>query len=62
MHGFGQDEAGVLYALVTNTHSAGSGGIVYRIAAVPEPAGWAMFGPGGLALLMARRWRPVRLA
>ena len=39
-----------------------SGDIVYRIAAVPEPASWAMFGLGGLALLTARRRRPVRLA
>jgi glucose/arabinose dehydrogenase len=32
VHGFGQDEDGELYALVTNTSSSGTGGIVYKIA------------------------------
>ena len=62
VHGFGQDDAGELYALVTNSCSAGTGGIVYRIAAVPEPAAWAMFGLGGLALQLARRRRPPQPA
>ena len=35
VHGFGQDAAGELYALVTNTPANGTGGIVYKFA--PEP-------------------------
>ena len=31
VHGFGQDEDGELYALVTNTSANGNGGIVYKI-------------------------------
>ena len=31
VHGFGQDDAGELYALTTNTPSSGAGGIVYKI-------------------------------
>lgn len=31
VHGFGQDEDGELYALVTNTSASGTGGIVYKI-------------------------------
>jgi glucose/arabinose dehydrogenase len=42
VHGFGEDAAGELYALVTNTPADGSGGIVYRIAAIPEPGSWAL--------------------
>ncbi len=34
VHGFGQDAAGELYALVTNTSANGAGGIVYQIAPV----------------------------
>lgn len=37
VHGFGQDAAGELYALVTNTPSNGTGGIVYKFVPVPEP-------------------------
>jgi len=32
VHGFGQDEDGEIYALVTNTAANGTGGIVYKIA------------------------------
>jgi glucose/arabinose dehydrogenase len=54
VHGFGQDDAGELYALVTNTPSNGTGGIVYAIT-TPEPGGLALV---GLALLgCARRGR-----
>jgi glucose/arabinose dehydrogenase len=41
VHGFGQDDAGELYAMVTNTPSNGTGGLVYKLvipSAVPEPA------------------------
>jgi len=38
VHGFGQDTSGELYAMVTNTPANGSGGIVYKLTAVPEPA------------------------
>jgi glucose/arabinose dehydrogenase len=34
VHGFGEDAAGELYALVTNTPANGSGGIVYKFAPV----------------------------
>ncbi len=64
VHGFGQDDAGELYALVTNTASNGTGGIVYMLtaAAVPEPATWASLGLGLLALgatCVGRRRRPA---
>ena len=49
---------GELYALVTNTPANGTGGIVYQITAVPEPATWISFGAGALVLLtIARRRR-----
>lgn len=58
VHGFGQDAEGELYALVTNTPANGTGGIVYRISAVPEPATWASMALGGLVLLtLVRRSR-----
>ena len=38
MHGFGEDGNGELYAMVTNTPANGTGGIVYKLVAVPEPA------------------------
>jgi hypothetical protein len=43
VHGFGQDENGELYAMVTNTPPNGSGGIVYKLTAVPEPAASTLF-------------------
>jgi glucose/arabinose dehydrogenase len=38
VHGFGQDGHGELYAMVTNTPANGTGGIVYKLVAIPEPA------------------------
>ncbi len=59
VHGFGEDDSGELYALVTNTASNGTGGIVYQLtAAVPEPATWASLGLGLMVLgALARRRR-----
>jgi hypothetical protein len=37
VHGFGEDGNGEIYAMVTNTPANGTGGIVYKIAPVPEP-------------------------
>jgi hypothetical protein len=34
VHGFGEDADGELYALVTNTPSNGTGGIVYKLVAI----------------------------
>ena len=34
VHGFGQDEDGELYALVTNTSANGTGGIVYKLTPI----------------------------
>ncbi len=57
VHGFGQDASGELYALVTNTPANGAGGIVYRIAPVPEPSTVVLMLPGvaGLGIRGHRR-------
>ena len=56
LHGFGEDGLGELYALVTNSTSGGTGGIVYQITAVPEPMTLSVVGMGlGLSLLRRRR-------
>ena len=59
VHGFGEDAAGEIYALVTNSPSNGVGGILYQITAVPEPAQWMLFGLGLAALAIAARRRRV---
>jgi hypothetical protein len=44
VHGFGEDSEGELYALVTNMPANGTGGIIYKLVAVPEPQGLALAG------------------
>ena len=56
VHGFGEDGRGELYALVTNTPASGTGGIVYQLVAVPEPASLALLIVGAGALVLYR-WR-----
>ncbi len=56
VHGFGEDGAGELYALVTNTPANGTGGIVYKL--IPEPGSFVLLGIGILgALAFVRRSR-----
>ncbi len=56
VHGFGQDAAGELYALVTNTPANGAGGIVYKLVAVPEPQTVALLAMGAFLVT----WRLPR--
>jgi glucose/arabinose dehydrogenase len=55
VHGFGQDELGELYALVTNTPANGTGGIVYKLTPVPEPVGMALLAIAALGFVQRRR-------
>jgi glucose/arabinose dehydrogenase len=55
VHGFGQDAEGELYALVTNTPSSGTGGVVYKITGIPEPATAAFLIGGSVAFTLRRR-------
>jgi len=55
VHGFGQDGNGELYALVTNTASNGTGGIVYELTEAPEPGTLGLLGVAMLGLLRRRR-------
>jgi glucose/arabinose dehydrogenase len=58
VHGFGEDASGELYALVTNTPANGTGGIVYKLTAVPEPSAVVLLALGSLCLFgyAGRRW------
>ena len=57
VHGFGEDASGEIYAMVTNTASNGTGGIVYKFAPVPEPTGVAALALGAVAAIARRRSR-----
>ncbi|WP_197530852.1 PQQ-dependent sugar dehydrogenase [Bythopirellula polymerisocia] len=48
VHGFGEDANGELYAMVTNTPANGTGGIVYKLVAIPEPATFVMLAAIGI--------------
>jgi glucose/arabinose dehydrogenase len=58
VHGFGQDGEGELYALVTNSPSNGTGGVIYKLVAVPEPHGLMLLGLA--AAFLGRRVRLSR--
>jgi glucose/arabinose dehydrogenase len=55
VHGFGQDGNGELYAMVTNTAPNGTGGIVYKLAFVPEPTAFALLLAAAACQFVARR-------
>jgi glucose/arabinose dehydrogenase len=57
VHGFGQDGHGELYALVTNTPANGTGGILYKLVAVPEPASLVMLFAASISWLAVARSR-----
>jgi hypothetical protein len=59
VHGFGQDAQGELYAFATNSPSNGTGGVVYRIHAIPEPATMAFLGVAGIAFGWRRRAKAI---
>ena len=59
VHGFGQDEFGELYAMVTNTPPNGTGGIVYKLEMfVPEPGSGLVIMSVMGAFVLRRRERP----
>jgi hypothetical protein len=57
VHGFGQDANGELYVMATNTASNGTGGIVYKLVAVPEPTSAVLLVIGIVSSFVARRRR-----
>jgi glucose/arabinose dehydrogenase len=61
VHGFGENGAGELYALVTNTPPNGTGGITYKLEFfVPEPAILGLLTPA-VFFLIGRRKRAERI-
>jgi glucose/arabinose dehydrogenase len=60
VHGFGEAGDGELYAMVTNTPANGTGGIVYKIVAIPEPAAGLMLTMVAGLLGLTRRESPGR--
>jgi glucose/arabinose dehydrogenase len=67
VHGFGEDGNGELYAMVTNTPPNGvgpngPGGIVYKLAAVPEPGSLVLLSVGVVGALIAIQRRRSRAA
>jgi hypothetical protein len=57
VHGFGEDGNGELYAMVTNTPSNGTGGMIFEIVPAPEPGALGLAGVSGIMLLARRRRR-----
>lgn len=56
VHGFGQDAQGELYAMVTNTPSNGTGGIIYKLEVfVPEPGSLGLLLVGAIGVMRRRR-------
>ena len=55
VHGFGEDGNGEIYAMVTNSAPNGTGGIVYKLAAVPEPISAMLVFTGMMVGLLPRR-------
>jgi hypothetical protein len=57
VHGFGEDGNGEIYAMVTNTPSNGTGGMIFEIVPAPEPGALGLAGVSGIMLLARRRRR-----
>jgi glucose/arabinose dehydrogenase len=55
VHGFGLDGTGEIYAMVTNTPSNGTGGIVYKLVAIPEPGTLVLAALAAVGLAALRR-------
>ena len=60
VHGFGQDGQGELYAMVTNTPSNGTGGIVYKFVPIPEPQAIVLMTLAAAVYLKCRRTPKLR--
>ena len=60
VHGFGEDATGELYAMVTNTPANGTGGLIYRLEAVPEPGTLSLLGAAAVFTLCRRRTQRPR--